>query len=65
MKSKEVFSNSKEEFLQNFRVSNLNCGFIVSNLVFYFDFGIREFRISNIVIRFLKRNKIGAPSIYI
>ena len=65
MKSKEVFSNSKEEFLQNFRVSNLNCDFIVSNLVLYFDFGIREFRISNIVIRFLKRNKIGAPSIYI
>ena len=65
MKSKEVFSNSKEEFLQNFRVSNLNCRFIVSNLVLYFDFGIREFRISNIVIRFLKRNKIGAPSIYI
>ena len=65
MKSKEVSSNSKEEFLQNFRVSNLNCGFIVSNLVLYFDFGIREFRISNIVIRFLKRNKIGAPSIYI
>ena len=65
MKSKEVFSNSKEEFLQNFRVSNLNCDFIVSNLVLYFDFGIREFRISNIVIRFLKRNKIGALSIYI